>query len=200
MNTNHSSTKGAPSSAPADTSSTAPSAFRKSYLILPSYQLRLTAFLILLLFIGSFVHGFFLYRITARGIEDGFLSAHNRLRSTWEILKPAVVLTDGLSFLLLSLSFGIAAVLISHRLVGPLFKIQGRVKELAEGRLDLPPVKLRKGDEGGALGEAVNSLQTTVRDRFLLVAALRNRVAGQTPPSSEEVVRELDRVLKDLSL
>ncbi|MBF0501832.1 MAG: hypothetical protein HQM09_16970 [Candidatus Riflebacteria bacterium] len=177
-----------------------PSISRKSYLILPSYQLRLTAFLILLLFIGSFIHGFFLYRITARGIEDGFLSAHNRLRSTWEILKPAVVITNGLSFLLLSLSFGITAIFISHRLVGPLFKIQGRIKELAKGRLDLEPVKLRKGDEGVPLGEAINELQATVRDRFLMVADLRSRINGKTPPPVDEIARELDRALKDLSL
>ena len=125
---------------------------RTHYLVLPSYQIRLVAFLVLIMLIGSLLHGLFLYRITARNIEEGFFSAHNRLRSTWEILKPAVVVTNGLSFLLVSLTFLLVTILLTHRLVGPMFKIAGRLKELANGRFDLAPVRLRRGDERGERG------------------------------------------------
>ena len=173
---------------------------RKNYLLLPSYQLRMIAFLLVLLFAGSLIHGFFLYRITARSIEDGFLSAHNRLRSTWDILKPAVVLTNGLSFLLLSLSFCLAVLLITHRLVGPLYKIQQRIRDLIQGRYDLPGIRLRKGDEGQALSETINDLQSDLNRRFRVLKGLKSAFDAGKKPAEAEVKTALEAALANLSI
>lgn len=173
---------------------------RKNYLLLPSYQLRLIAFLLALLFAGSLIHGFFLYRITARSIEDGFLSAHNRLRSTWDILKPAVVLTNGLSFLLLSLAFCLAVLLVSHRLVGPLYKIEQRIRELIQGRYDLPGIRLRKGDEGQLLSDTVNELQEDLNKRFRILQGLKKKYNSGKAPSEAEIQAALDSALANLSI
>ena len=171
---------------------------RKSYLVLPSFQLKLGAFLILLLLIGTIIHGFFLYSITARNIAEGFLSAHNRLRSTWEILKPAVVLTNGLSFLILSLSFVMISILLTHRLIGPLFKIRGRIHDLAIGRLNQPPLQLRKGDEGQMLCDAVNEVQQALRYRFDPLVELKKQVDLGKNPSPEELKIALEKALHDI--
>lgn len=173
---------------------------RKNYLLLPSYQLRLIAFLVVLMFVGSLIHGFFLYRITARSIEDGFLSAHNRLRSTWDILKPAVVLTNGLSFLLLSLAFCLAVLLVSHRLVGPLYKIEQRIRDLIQGKYDLQGIRLRKGDEGQLLSETVNDLQTDLCKRFRALRTLQKGFGSGKPPSEAEVKAAIDSALANLSI
>ena len=173
---------------------------RKNYLLLPSYQLRLVAFLLVLLFAGSLIHGFFLYRITARSIEDGFLSAHNRLRSTWDILKPAVVLTNGLSFLLLSLAFCLAVLLISHRLVGPLYKIEQRIRDLIQGRYDLPEIRLRKGDEGQVLGNTINDLQNDLNRRFRILQGLKKKYTSGQGPTDAEVKTALESALANLSI
>lgn len=173
---------------------------RTHYLVLPSYQIRLVAFLVLIMLIGSLLHGLFLYRITARNIEEGFFSAHNRLRSTWEILKPAVVVTNGLSFLLVSLTFLLVTILLTHRLVGPMFKIVGRLKELAKGRFDLAPVKLRRGDEGTLLSDAVNELQDDLKKRFTTLALLREKMAMGIKVPDEQVSQALNDALRDIRL
>lgn len=173
---------------------------RKHFLILPSYQLRLVGFLAVFLFIGSIIHGFFLYSITAKSVEDGFLSAHNRLRSTWEILKPAIILTNGVSFCLLTLVFFVAGILISHRLIGPLFKITRRIREMSLGKLDFPPVKLRKGDEGQSLSDAVNRLQDSVRDRFKVIRELKRQWDNGYKPPETEIKSAIENALKNLEL
>lgn len=173
---------------------------RTHYLVLPSYQIRLIAFLILIMLIGSLLHGLFLYRITARGIEEGFFSAHNRLRSTWEILKPAIVVTNGLSFLLVSLMFLLVTLLLTHRLVGPIFKVAGRLKELAQGRFDLSPVKLRRGDEGKLLSDAVNELHESLNTRFVTLASLRDKLAAGEKIPEDQLARTLDEALRDVRL
>ena len=173
---------------------------RKHYLILPSYQMKLVGFLILVMFVGTLVHGFFLYRITARTVEEGFFSAHNRLRSTWEILRPAILVTNGLSFLLISLSLLMVTIFTSHRLIGPIFKIASRVRSLAQGRLNLSPIRLRKGDEGHVLSEAVNDLQKQWQERFAALAELKKQFDSDEPPSGEAVQKTLETALEGIQL
>ena len=48
----------------------------KHYLILPSYQLRLVAFMAAVVLIGSILHIVFLNYITSRNLADYFRSAH----------------------------------------------------------------------------------------------------------------------------
>lgn len=173
---------------------------RTHYLVLPSYQIRLIAFLVLIMMIGSLLHGLFLYRITARGIEEGFFSAHNRLRSTWEILKPAIVVTNGLSFLLVSLTFLLVTLLLTHRLVGPMFKVAGRLRELARGRFDLAPVQLRRGDEGKLLSDAVNELHEDLKKRFATLASLRKQMAMGIHIPEDQLAQALNEALHDVRL
>ncbi|HOY66705.1 MAG TPA: hypothetical protein PLP29_07430 [Candidatus Ozemobacteraceae bacterium] len=173
---------------------------RTHYLVLPSYQVRLIVFLVLIMLIGSLLHGFFLYKLTARSIEEGFFSAHNRLRSTWEVLKPAIVVTNGLSFLLVSLAFLFVTLLLTHRLVGPMFKVAGRLRDLAAGRLDLAPVKLRRGDEGQLLSDSVNELQDKLRSRFAPLASLQKQLAMGVRVSDVQIAEALDGALRDVRL
>lgn len=173
---------------------------RKNVLLLPSYQIRLVGFFVLMLFIGSIIHGFFLYFITSRAVEDGFLSAHNRLRSTWEILKPAIILTNGVSFLLLSLAFLTIGIFISHRLIGPIFKISGRLREMSQGKLRQTPLKLRDGDEGQILCDSVNQLQGSWRERFQKLVALNLRLKKGERLTEEEIKATLQTSLQDVEL
>lgn len=172
---------------------------RKHYLILPSYQIRLVAFMSLVVFFGSILHGFFLYRITSKNIQEGFLSAHNRLRSTWEILKPAIIVTNGLSFMLMSVMLLILTVFISHRLIGPMFKVAGQLKKISSGQLHQASLRLRDGDEGQVLCEAVNELQDKYRQRFLKLRQLRTELhAGKA--DTAHITNQIDDILNEIEL
>lgn len=173
---------------------------RTHYLVLPTYQLKLVVFIILVLFIGTLVHGFFLYKITAHTIAEGFFSAHNRLRSTWEILKPAIIVTNGVYFLLVSLAIVVVTTLTSHRLIGPVVKVSKRLRELALGRFDLPPMRLRAGDEGQILSEAANQMQEAFCKRLQPLFLLRQSLADGQKPDYEKILNILDTALSDLSL
>ncbi len=173
---------------------------RTHYLVLPSYQIRLVGFLILVLFLGSMLHGFFLYKITAKTITEGFFSAHNRFRSTWEVLKPAVILTNGLYFLLVSLAFLVVTIFISHRLIGPIFKIAARIRKLSEGRLGLSPLQLRKGDEGQVLSDAVNQLQRDYQERFRILLELRRKWNNGAHPTEQQIREAFDTALKNIEV
>ncbi len=170
---------------------------RKHYLILPSYQLKLVGFMSLIVFIGTILHGFFLYQITSKNIQEGFLSPQNRLRSTWEILKPAIMVTNGLSFLLISIFLLIITIFISHKIIGPIFKISGHIKKLSSGRLNLPALRLRKGDEGSVLCESVNELQDKYRQRFIRLKKLKNLI-DKNELNNDQISQNIGDILNEI--
>lgn len=173
---------------------------RKHYLILPSYQIKLVAFMILVVFFGSLLHGFFLYHITSKNIQSGFLSAHNRLRSTWEILKPAIIVTNSISFLLISIFLLIITIFISHRIIGPVFKVGKHLKKISEGKLNLPALRLREGDEGQFLCDMVNELQDNFRSRFVILQKMEEELKNSEELNREEVAEKIKKVLDGIEL
>ena len=156
--------------------------------------------MILVVFLGSILHGFFLYHITNKNIQEGFLSAHNRLRSTWEILKPAIIVTNGLSFLIMSIFLLIITIFISHRIIGPMFKISGHLKKVSAGKLHLSALRLRKGDEGQLLCDAVNELQDHYRQHFVKLRKIETDIATGKLKDTDEIQHSLNDVLHHIEL
>lgn len=59
---------------------------------------------------------------------------------------------------LLAIVFSIAGILLSHKVAGPIFRVERVAEELSRGNLDIK-VKFRKGDE---LHDLANSLNTMI--------------------------------------
>lgn len=173
---------------------------RKHYLILPSYQIKLVGFMVLIVFLGTLLHGFFLYHITSKNIQESFLSAHNRLRSTWEILKPAIIVTNSLSFLLISIFLLIVTIFISHRIIGPIFKIGTHLKKLSEGQLNLSSLRLRDGDEGQILCDMMNDVQDNFRKRFLKLNELETKLNASNDKEKLEIAKEIAIAMDGIQL
>ena len=58
---------------------------------------------------------------------------------------------------------GFWAFIYSHRLAGPLYRIQKNIDELVRGE-DIPPVVLRKNDEFKELGASLENLRLKIRE------------------------------------
>ena len=173
---------------------------RKHYLIMPSYQIKLVGFMVLIVFLGSLLHGFFLYHITSKNIQESFMSAHNRLRSTWEILKPAIIVTNSLSFLLISIFLLIVTVFISHRIIGPIFKVGKHLKKISEGQLNLSTLRLRDGDEGQILCDMMNEVQDNFRQRFLQLDELEKSLKASNDKEKIEIACKISQALDGIKL
>ena len=73
----------------------------KHYLILPSYQLRLVLFMSIVVLAGSIIHIVFLNYVTTRNLSDCF--SQTQIEQIWDILRPAITVTNALSFVILTL-------------------------------------------------------------------------------------------------
>jgi len=59
---------------------------------------------------------------------------------------------------------GIIVIIFSHRIAGPIYNIEQKLKKLADGE-DAGSIKLRKGDEFQELAEAINKLIPMLKSR-----------------------------------
>jgi hypothetical protein len=94
-----------------------------------------------------------LYYLADEELGRSFYSIHLRLRNTWQILLPAVLVAGGVSYLVTIGATLLLALRESHRLGGPIYKFRLLFKELEKGDLE-SGFRFRHGDILFDLGES----------------------------------------------
>ncbi len=119
-----------------------------------------------------------LYYLADEELGRSFYSIHLRIRNTWQILFPAVLLSGGISYLLTISAALFLAVRESHRLGGPIYKFTKLFSLLETGRFDAG-FHFRKGDVLYGLGESYRSAIQANRERILALQDLSRRTESR---------------------
>jgi hypothetical protein len=127
-----------------------------------------------------------LYYLADEQLGRSFYSIHQRLRKTWQILLPAVLVSGGLSFLVTIGTTVFLALRESHRLGGPIFKFNKLFKELEAGTLHTD-FRFRTGDLLFDMGENYRAALHANRERMIAL-----RIATE---NAEKSIREMEVVL-----
>jgi nitrogen fixation/metabolism regulation signal transduction histidine kinase len=141
---------------------------------------------------GSILHIVFLNYITTRNLSDYF--SQSQIEQIWDILRPAIVVTNIFSFVLLTLFLIILTILITHKLIGPMLKVTGHINKINSGTLPKNELKLREGDEGQSLCDAVNKLQNQMRQNYDQLEELKPLL------KDKEAAEKLDNILSQMSV
>jgi len=136
-----------------------------------------------------------LYFLADEELGRSFYSVHMRLRNTWQILLPAVLLSGGISFLLTIAATLFLAIRQSHRLGGPIHKFTTLFSGLEAGSF-ATDFHFRDGDLLFDLGESYRTALQANRDRIRNVQELSRKAQSSVhdlesklllyPLSSEE--------------
>ena len=94
------------------------------------------------------------------------------------------------------LFLGLLTIVITHRIVGPIYRVTNLARDIGGGSLRIPPDRLRPGDELKELVETfstmVRSLRTRHEDIYLKVSAART--LAERSGVGEELIRELQTI------
>lgn len=137
---------------------------RKIYLINPKFQIQLSLYVCALVFITSLIYPFTVYQLLDTII------AHFSIKNP-EIAMHYSKKRDLLIYFLLGLHLGFtcltffACVFFSHKIAGPLYKLQKHLRAIREG---LNPGKLffRKGDFFQDVAEDINHTIEHIEDGY----------------------------------
>jgi methyl-accepting chemotaxis protein len=147
---------------------------RKRFFLKDSSQPRLLigvqAIFILLLIISGTVFAI----IANRDLRVAYFQAHLNIRSTLDILLPALVLVN-----LAGLALGIVLSLFyTHRIAGPVYRLCRILREIGQGNL-AQVVKFRKSDELHELDDAATEMIVNLRRRVLTLQELSMTLSGE---------------------
>ncbi len=78
--------------------------------------------------------------------------------------QQSILITLATALSLLVLFIGLAGIVVTHKIVGPIFKMKRQLNDLGQGSLKMPS-KLRKGDELTDLFAAFENAIATLRSR-----------------------------------
>ena len=107
--------------------------------------------------------------------------------------QRAMLITLFVVLLVLSVAVGLAGIVVTHKVAGPIYKMIHQIKDVEDGHWNMPG-KLRKGDELGhffeAFEEMVRALRTQREHEIELMEQLRERL-GEMSPEQREAYDEL---------
>lgn len=135
---------------------------RKRFFIWKSAQPRLLAGIEIIFILLLLVSGIIFYMVANRDLTDSYLMAHLTIRNMLEILAPSLVLIN-LVGLIASVFL---AVLFTHRIAGPVFRLCKILDQIGQGDLT-SVVKFRKHDELTELDDAATAMILNLRRRIL---------------------------------
>jgi hypothetical protein len=183
----------------------------RNYLLVPAFQLKYTAMVVGVTVVVASVLGVLAYRYSKGQTE---LLAMNRMAAKGSAIteqfiedlqhygeqadrRVALSIAGGVLFLALAL--GATGIVVTHRLVGPAYRLKMMLRDVRDGRLVVRG-RLRKGDELQDIFEAFTEMIVSLRaaqeqEIALLVAAIeRARAAGLPAEAIVEIEMVRDRM------
>ncbi len=176
-----------------------PKRLLRNYLLDARFQLKYTGMVVGVTLAVATVLGYLAYQqsrgqtemmqlnMAAEGATDEFI------RESAESYDRNLLLAIGGGILVLVLSLGITGILVTHRVVGPAYKLKRLFVDVAQGHLRVYG-KLRKGDELWDVfvefEKMINKLRQGQRDEIAQLQSIIDR--AKEVSASERVVSELE--------
>lgn len=167
---------------------------RKNVMIKRSFQTKFAARFCILVLLEVLIMVMLLGAMTSGTLTSGFRGAEFRIEKTSEFFMNAIVLAGLAAGVLMWLIGMLMFVLFSHRLAGPLYRLEKSLETIRGGDLT-HRVNLRKTDELGALAAELDRLTQTLNDR---VVQMKNAAADAEKYTQPSDISKLREILKRL--
>lgn len=145
---------------------------RRQYLVNPGFQLRFMLYISIAVSIGLIIlylsNYFYFDVLVSEGQELGLDPSH----PYYEFIQDQRRLLNR-TYLIVSMAVFIGLMIfglfLSHRVAGPIYRIESYMKQVAKGENDLRPVRLRKGDFfpeiAGIVNDAIDQISNEENKR-----------------------------------
>ncbi|MFA4842836.1 MAG: methyl-accepting chemotaxis protein [Candidatus Omnitrophota bacterium] len=178
---------------------------RRIYLIQTKFQLKYTGIILVSMFIAAWITGSTVYYTgwLLMGEKLANVYPQGRLVSIMRVIDLTLILR----LLLLTPLVALLSIFISHKIAGPLYRVERFIKGVARGDLS-SKLRLRKGDELQELAEAINDMTDDIKNRVKKLKGISNmaglelerlrRILGKELPDIKVVKSEVDELAKSI--
>lgn len=127
------------------------------------YQLRWIVIVASSIMLASGAFLFSLRHVLDQDMGQSYKQAYNTLKNLEKILFPMISLSVLIYLIIGSALVALVTIFISHKIAGPIFKMELFGDNLRRGELN-SPMRLRSGDQMGLLAESLRELQSSLAD------------------------------------
>ena len=169
---------------------------RRNYYIDKEFQTIFILKFCSLIAIGSIISGLIVYAMSRATVTTTFVNSRLTIKSTADFILPAVLLSGAVVIVLIGLATIIMTLFISHKIAGPLYRLDKDVQEITAGNLRVV-FRLRTGDElkplVGSMNDMTNTLRTRIAEAKSALEGLES--ASSLPSDAREKVSKLRETL-----
>ena len=163
---------------------------RRNYFIKKGFQASFILRFILVIFFGIMVSSGIVYYLTSEKIEEAYYRSHIKIASTGEIVYPILLTANIITLGIIIIVTIIITLLISHKIAGPLYRIEKSIHEIGEGNLSFK-IYLRAKDELITLAEIFNNMIAKLKGK---IERIRDAAAYMDSTINQwAVIKKLDK-------
>lgn len=136
---------------------------RRHYFIKKKFQTSFMLKFCLLLILACLIMGSIALLLTGKTVTTSFENLRLTVMSTSDFILPVLASSSIIAIVLVSAATVTVLLYISHRIFGPLYRLEKDIAEIGKGDLTVE-VHLRQKDEFKDLGEMVNAMVKNIRN------------------------------------
>ena len=159
---------------------------RKRKLIKPAYQIKVTLTIVVSLIIYSVILGMLIFYPLWMELQSAS-SIYEKEKISYAILSLHKVLWPAV--IVISLLVGIQVIFASHRVAGPIYRLEKTLEELINGNFSIR-MRLRKGDEFKELEGVMNRLAEYLEGVKKRDEALHQELLGELKALKSSLEKE----------
>ena len=139
---------------------------RRNFYIDKQFQGKFIIKFCSLIVIGSMISSAIIYAMSRSTVCTSFENSKLLIRSTADFILPTVLLSSLISVILIGLATIAVTLFTSHKIAGPLYRLDKDVQEITAGNLKIA-FRLRAGDEIRPLAVSLGDMVAVTRARIV---------------------------------
>lgn len=172
---------------------------RKNYFIKKKFQVNFILKFCGLLVAGSFLSGLIIYVMSRNALTTAFENSRLVIKSAVDFIMPAVLLSSLTVIILIGLAAILVTLYVSHRIAGPLYRMEKDAQEVASGDLKKRFI-IRGTDELKALAESLDEMAQNLKSSIGAIKDAASELEKDAPPEMKAKLEKLNKVLDKFSV
>lgn len=137
---------------------------RRNFYIKKRFQRNFIIKFCVLVMAASALSGAIVYALSGATVTTTFENSRLVLKSTADFILPSILMSGAVVTVIIGLAAIIITLFTSHRIAGPLYRMEKDVNEVTSGNLRIS-FNLRQGDELKALAQSLDSMARSLRNK-----------------------------------
>jgi len=148
---------------------------RRNYFINKAFQAEFMLKFCALVAAGCIVFGAVLYIFSSKTLTTSFENSRLVVKSTADYLLPGMLFGGAIVGLLTAIATAIVIMLMTHRVVGPMYRMEKYAEKVGSGNL-CPDLKIRKKDQFQNMVNVFNKMTDDLRIGLLKVIGVSDKL------------------------